>query len=139
MKIQVIFYSMYGHIYRLAEAVASGAREVDGAEVSVFQVAERIPDESLQRSGAATARATFAHIPAAATDRLAEAVGIIFCAPRCAISYSEQRLSAMAEITGGSPYGAATVTGSDGSRKPSENELTIVRFQGRHVAQIAKK
>ena len=45
----------------------------------------------------------------------------------------------MSEITGGSPYGAGTLAGLDGSRQPTENELTIARFQGVHVAQIAKK
>jgi NAD(P)H dehydrogenase (quinone) len=43
----------------------------------------------------------------------------------------------MSEITGGSPYGASTITGGDGSRQPSENELAIARYQGRHVATIA--
>jgi NAD(P)H dehydrogenase (quinone) len=45
----------------------------------------------------------------------------------------------MTEITGGSPYGAGTLAGADGKREPSENELAIARFQGRHVTQIAKK
>jgi NAD(P)H dehydrogenase (quinone) len=45
----------------------------------------------------------------------------------------------MNEITGGSPYGASTLAGADGSRQPTENELTIARFQGRHVAEIAAK
>jgi NAD(P)H dehydrogenase (quinone) len=45
----------------------------------------------------------------------------------------------MKEITGGTPYGASTLAGSDGSRQPSENELEIARFQGRHVAEIAKR
>ncbi|WP_374656497.1 NAD(P)H:quinone oxidoreductase [Phenylobacterium sp.] len=43
------------------------------------------------------------------------------------------------EITGGSPYGASTITGGDGSRLPSANELDGARFQGRHLAQIAAK
>jgi len=43
------------------------------------------------------------------------------------------------EITGGSPYGASTITGSDGSRQPSANELEGARYQGRHIAQIAAK
>ena len=51
--------------------------------------------------------------------------------------YSEQRLLSMDEISGGTPYGATTITGGDGSRQPSENELAIARFQGRHVTQIA--
>ena len=53
------------------------------------------------------------------------------------LPYTEQRLVNMAEITGGSPYGATTLTGIDGSRQPSENELAIAHFQGKHVAQIA--
>lgn len=53
------------------------------------------------------------------------------------VPYSEARLMATDEITGGTPYGATTVAGGDGSRQPSENELAIARFQGRHVAEIA--
>ena len=53
--------------------------------------------------------------------------------------YPCQALMNMSEITGGSPYGAGTLTGGDGSRQPSENELTIARFQGSHVANVAKK
>jgi len=55
------------------------------------------------------------------------------------VPYSEQRQTTTAEITGGSPYGASTISAGDGSRQPSENELAIARFQGRHVAEIAKK
>lgn len=54
------------------------------------------------------------------------------------VPYVEQRLMKMDEITGGTPYGASTMAG-DGSRQPSENELAIARFQGRHTTQIAKK
>ncbi|MEZ5353322.1 MAG: NAD(P)H:quinone oxidoreductase [Bryobacteraceae bacterium] len=200
MKIQVIFYSMYGHIYRMAEAVAEGAREVDGAEVSIYQVPELIPDEALARTGAAAARAAFAHIPVATPDQLAEADAIIFGTPTrfgnmaaqmrnfldqtgklwmngaligkagsvfCStatqhggqestilsfhttllhhgmvvvgVPYSEKRQTTMGEISGGSPYGATTIAAGDGSRQPSENELAIARFQGRHVAGIAAK
>lgn len=55
------------------------------------------------------------------------------------VPYSCQNLTIMNEITGGGPYGAATLSDTDGSRQPSENELTIARFQGEHVAKIAKK
>lgn len=55
------------------------------------------------------------------------------------VPYTEQRLLNMDEISGGSPYGASTITKGDGSRLPSENELTIARFQGKHVTEIAKK
>ena len=53
--------------------------------------------------------------------------------------YGAEGLTRMDEITGGSPYGAATITGGDGSRKASENELAIARYQGKHVAWIAAK
>jgi NAD(P)H dehydrogenase (quinone) len=55
------------------------------------------------------------------------------------VPYSCQELVNMNEITGGSPYGAGTLAGGDGSRQPSENELAIARFQGRHVAEITKR
>lgn len=55
------------------------------------------------------------------------------------VPYSEARQTIMSEITGGSPYGATTIAAGDGSRVPSENELAIARFQGRHVAAIAAK
>jgi len=53
------------------------------------------------------------------------------------VPYSETRQTTLTEISGGSPYGATTIAGSDGSRQPSENELAIARFQGRHVATLA--
>ncbi|MCB1797102.1 MAG: NAD(P)H:quinone oxidoreductase, partial [Candidatus Competibacteraceae bacterium] len=53
------------------------------------------------------------------------------------VPYSEQRQMTLTEISGGSPYGASTITAGDGSRQPSENELDIARFQGKHVATIA--
>ena len=200
MKIQIVFYSMYGHVYRMAEAVAEGARSVEGAEVSLFQVAELVPPEALARTGADQARQAFAHIPLAEVDRLAEADAIIFGTPTrfgnmCAqmrnfldqtgglwakggligkvgsvftstdtqhggqettitsfhttllhhgmiivgVPYSEQGLSVIQEVSGGSPYGASTIAGPDGSRQPSENELALARAQGQRVAEITKR
>jgi len=55
------------------------------------------------------------------------------------VPYSCQEIMNMSEITGGSPYGASTLAGVDGTRHPSENELKIARFQGAHVAEVAKK
>ncbi len=199
-RIHVVFYSMYGHVYKMAEAVAQGVRELDGAEVKILQVPELMPDEVLEKSGAKAARAAFAKIPVAAPDDLAAADAIIFGTPTrfgnmCAqmrnfldqtgglwmsgalvgkigsvftstatqhggqettitsfhstllhhgmivvgVPYSEARLMKMDEITGGTPYGASTLAAGDGSRQPSENELAIARFQGRHVAEIARK
>jgi NAD(P)H:quinone oxidoreductase type IV len=200
MKIQVVFYSMYGHIYRMAEAVAEGARQVEGAEVALYQVPELVPEEALEKSGAKAARAAFAHVPVMEPDQLTEADAILFGTPTrfgnmCAqmrnfldrttrlwlsgalvgkvgsvfastasqhggqettitsfhstllhhgmiivgVPYSEQRLVQMDEISGGTPYGATTLAGVDGKRQPSEIELEIARFQGRHVAGITRR
>lgn len=78
IKLQVVFYSMYGHVYRMAEAIAEGARSVDGCEVQLLQVPELMPDEALEKSGAKAARSAFAHVPVAVPAQLAEADGIIF-------------------------------------------------------------
>src|SRR5215218_8935114 len=81
MKIQVVFYSMYGHVWKLAEAVAEGARSVAGAEVSLFQAAELVPDAALERTGAKEARKAFAHVPVADPQKLADADALIFGTP----------------------------------------------------------
>ena len=199
-NIQIIFYSMYGHIYRMAEAVADGVKMVEGTDVAIYQVPELVPQNILEKIGAAKAREVFAHIPVASVEQLSEADAIIFGTPTrfgnmCAqmrnfldqtgglwakgaligkvgsvftstgtqhggqettiigfhitllhhgmiivgIPYSESRILNMTEITGGTPYGASTIAGPDGSRWPSENELAIASFQGKHVADITKK
>ncbi len=56
IKVQVIFYSMYGHVYKMAQAVVEGAKQVPGAEVSLYQVAELIPDDVLEKYGAKAAK-----------------------------------------------------------------------------------
>ena len=81
VKVQVVFYSMYGHIWRMAEAVAAGAREVEGAEVSLWQVQELVGEEALERTGAKAARAQFAHVLVAKPAQLAEADAIFFGTP----------------------------------------------------------
>jgi NAD(P)H:quinone oxidoreductase type IV len=198
--VQIIFYSMYGHIYRMAEVAAEGARQVAGVTAELYQVPELVPEEALRRTGAAKARTAFAHIPVASVDRLASADAVIIGTPTrfgnmCAqmrnfldqtgglwvkgalvgkvgsvftstgtqhggqettivsvhwtllhhgmvivgVPYSQSELSNMSEITGGSPYGAGTLAGPDGSRTSTDNELGIVRAQGRRVAEIAKR
>lgn len=199
-KILVVFYSMYGHIYRMAEAAAQGVRQLDNTEVTLLRVPELVPEQALVRTGANEAQKAFAHIPIATVDQLAEADGLLFGTPTrygnmaaqmrnfldqtgklwtqgvligkpagvftstatqhggqettitsfhttllhlgCVIvgmPYSETRQMTLDEITGGSPYGASTIAGSDGKRMPSENELEMVKFQARHLTQIAKK
>jgi NAD(P)H dehydrogenase (quinone) len=199
-NVLVVFYSMYGHVYKMAEAEAEGARSVEGVDVKVVQVPELVPDAALERVGALAARKDFAHIPLAEPAMLDGADAVIFGTPTrfgnmsaqmrnfldqtgglwmkgalvgkvgsvfCStgtqhggqettltsfhttllhhgmiivgVPYSEPRLTNMSEITGGTPYGASTLAGADGSRLPSENELAIARFQGAHVAAIAVK
>lgn len=199
-NVLVIFYSMYGHVHRMAEAVAAGAREVAGVEVTLLQVPELVPDAILEKSGAKAARKVFAQVPLARVEQLPDADAIIFGTPTrfgnmaaqmrnfldqtgglwargalvgkvgsvftstatqhggqettitsfhttllhhgmiiVGVPYTAAGLNHMSEITGGTPYGASTLAHSDGSRQPSDNELGIARFQGRHVAEIAKR
>jgi NAD(P)H dehydrogenase (quinone) len=81
MKVLIVYYSMYGHVHRLAEAVAEGAREIDGAEVSLRRAPETLPAEVLEKMGAVGAQKTFAHIPVCAVDELSSADAIIFGTP----------------------------------------------------------
>lgn len=81
VKVQVIFYSMYGHIHTMAQAVAQGAASVPGAQVELLQVEELIPAEALERTGALAARQAFASLPLAQVDRLAQADALIFGTP----------------------------------------------------------
>src|SRR6516165_5271129 len=196
VNILVLYYSGYGHIERMAEAIAAGARSVASAEVTMKRVPELMPEEVARKAGMKLDQ----EAPIATVDELAHYDAIIFGTPTrfgnmCAqmrnfldqtgglwvkgslvgkvasvfastgtqhggqettitsfhttllhqgmiivgVPYSCQGLVNMAEITGGTPYGATTLAGSDGSREPSENELSIARFQGKHVAEIASK
>jgi NAD(P)H dehydrogenase (quinone) len=200
MKVLVLFYSTYGHVYRLAQAVAEGVREVPGVDVVVKRVPETLPPDVIQAMGATEAQKAFANVPVATPDDLVDAGAVIFGTPTrfgnmtsqmrafldatgglwaqgklvgkvgsvfastatqhggqestilsfhttllhhgmviVGLPYTFQGQTRLDEVTGGSPYGATTIAGSKGERMPSENEIAAARFQGRHVAQIAKK
>jgi NAD(P)H dehydrogenase (quinone) len=81
MKVLIVYYSMYGHIHRMAEAMAEGAREVKGADVSMYRVPETLTEEVLGKMGALPAQKRFAHIPVCTVDDLATADAIIFGTP----------------------------------------------------------
>ncbi len=81
MKLNIIFYSLYGHIYKMAEAVAEGARSIEDAKVNIYQVSETLSDEVLEKMNAIEPRKAFAGIPTATIESLAEADGIIFGTP----------------------------------------------------------
>lgn len=195
-KILVLYYSMYGHVETMANAVAEGARGVEGTEVTIKRVADLVPEDVARKAGAKLDQAA----PIATVDELPLYDAIIFGTPTrfgnmCAqmrnfldqtgrlwqsgalvgkvgsvftstatqhggqettitsfhstllhhgmivvgVPYSCKGLVEMTEITGGSPYGAGTLAGPDGHRTPTENELKIARFQGAHVADVARK
>lgn len=195
-KILVLYYSTYGHVEKMAEAVAEGARSVSGAEVTVKRVPELMPPEVARQAGAKLDQAA----PIATVDELANYDAIIFGTPTrfgnmaaqmrnfldqtgglwmrgaligkvgsvfastasqhggqettitsfhttllhqgmiiVGLPYSAQGLVRLDEITGGTPYGATTIAGGKGERPPSQNELELARFQGRHVAEITAK
>ena len=80
-KVLIVYYSMYGHIFKMAEAVAAGVREVKGCEVVIKRVPETLPGEVLEMMGAVEAQKGMAHIPIATVDDLAGADAIIFGTP----------------------------------------------------------
>ena len=193
-RVLVLYYSTYGHIETMAQAVAQGARTIQSVTVTIKRVPELMPEDVARAAGAKLDQAA----PLATVDELPNYDAIIFGTPTrfgnmCAqmrnfldqtgkhwlsgaligkvasvftstatqhggqettitsfhstllhqgmitvgVPYSCQALLNMNEITGGSPYGAGTLAGSDGRRQPSDNELAIARFQGEHVAKIA--
>jgi NAD(P)H dehydrogenase (quinone) len=195
-KVLVLYYSSYGHVERMAEAVAEGAAAVRGTVVSVKRVPELVPEETARKAGMKTQQKA----PVAGVDELADYDAIIFGTPTrfgnmaaqmrnfldqtgglwvkgalvgkvgsvfvstatqhggqettitsfhntllhqgmiiVGLPYAFAGLTRMDEVSGGSPYGASTLAGGDGSRQPSENELAGARFQGRHVAEIAAR
>ncbi|MGB2770087.1 MAG: NAD(P)H:quinone oxidoreductase [Candidatus Zixiibacteriota bacterium] len=81
MRVLVVFYSVYGHIYRMAEAVVEGAKQVSGAEVELRRVPETLPEEILRQIGAIEPQKAFSHVPVCTMDELATADAIIFGTP----------------------------------------------------------
>ncbi len=194
-KVLVLYYSAYGHIERMAQAVAEGVRAA-GAEATVKRVPELVPDEVARKSGykldQSAPIATVAELSdydaiifgagtrfgvmasqmrnfidqtgglwasgalvgkvgsaftASATQHGGQESTILTMIPTLlhhgmivvGLPYAFQGQMGLDEILGGSPYGASTITGGDGSRQPSRIELDAARYQGRHVAEIAAK
>ena len=81
MNILVVFHSLYGHTYKMAEAVSEGAREVEGAGVELMRVEETIPEETLEEIGAKEAQKQFEHIPVADVEDLKDRDAVIFGTP----------------------------------------------------------
>lgn len=194
-KLLVLYYSMYGHIETLSQAIAQGAKSIEGVEVTVKRVPETMSPDAAQKAGAKLDQAA----PIADPKELANYDAIIFGTPTrfgnmagqmrtfldqtgglwvkgglvgkvgsvftstgtgggnestiisfiptlihhgmiyVGLPYSCPELADISELKGGSPWGAATIAGADGSRQPSAKELSMANYQGRHVAEIAKK
>ena len=81
MKVLIIYYSMYGHIHRMAQAMAEGVSSVSGAEAVLRRVPETLPDEVLEKMGALDAQQAMSHIPVGTVDELAAADAVIFGTP----------------------------------------------------------
>jgi NAD(P)H dehydrogenase (quinone) len=196
-KLLVLYYSSYGHVERLAQAVAEGARGVADTQVDVYRVPELVPEGVQQQAGYKTDQGA---LVLEDVNALADYDAILVGTPTrfgnmasqmrnfwdqtgglwfhgkligkaggaftstgsqhggqettltsihttlmhhgmviVGVPYSVGELSNMDEITGGTPYGATTLAGGDGSRQPSENELAIARAQGRRTAEVAAK
>ncbi len=195
-KILVLYYSSYGHVERLAQAIAEGARFVNGTQVTLKRVPETIPEAQAKAAGIKLDQGA----AVATVEELADYDAIIFGTPTrfgdvaaqmrnfldqtgglwakgalvgklasvfistgtqhggqettlrafhttllhhgmaiVGVPYACQGLTKMDEITGGSPYGATTLAGADGSRQPSNNELDIARYQGTYIANMAAR
>ena len=194
-KVLVLYYSAYGHIEQMAEAVAEGARSA-GATVDIKRVPELVPEEIaknahykldqkapvakiddlaeydaivigvgtrfgrmasqmanfLDQAGGLWARGALnGKVGSAFTSTATQHGGqettlmsmitnmLHFGLVVVGLPYSFQGQMKLDEVTGGSPYGATTIAGGDGSRQPSANELDGARFQGRLVAETAAK
>jgi len=81
MKVLIPFYSLYGHVYKMAQAVAEGVAQVDGAEAVLRRVPETLPPEVLEKMGAVQAQETMSHVEVCTVDELAAADAIIFGTP----------------------------------------------------------
>ncbi|MBU1162432.1 MAG: NAD(P)H:quinone oxidoreductase [Proteobacteria bacterium] len=81
MKVLIVYYSMYGHVHRMAEAVAEGAKEIKGAEVEMRRVPETLPQDVLAQMGALEAQKSFSQIPLCTVEELASADAIVFGTP----------------------------------------------------------
>ena len=81
MKILIVYYSTYGHVHKMAEAVAEGARKIEGAEAVMRRVPETLPKEVLEKMGAVDAQQKMSQVPICSVEELASADAVIFGTP----------------------------------------------------------
>ena len=81
MKVLIAYYSTYGHVHKMAEAVAEGVREIEGAEAILRRVPETLPEEVLEKMGAVEAQQSMSNVPICTVEELALADAVIFGTP----------------------------------------------------------
>ena len=81
MKVLIVYYSTYGHVHKMAEAVAEGVGEIDGAEAILRRVPETLPEEVLEKMGAVEAQQFMSKVPICSVEELASADAVIFGTP----------------------------------------------------------
>jgi NAD(P)H dehydrogenase (quinone) len=81
MKVLIVYYSTYGHVHKMAEAIAEGVNEVDGAEAVMRRVPETLPQEVLEKMGASEAQEAMSPVPICTVEELAAADAVIFGTP----------------------------------------------------------
>jgi NAD(P)H dehydrogenase (quinone) len=81
MKVLILYYSTYGHVHKMAEAVAEGVREIEGAEAILRRVPETLPEEVLEKMGAVDAQQSMSNVPVCKVKELASADAVIFGTP----------------------------------------------------------
>jgi NAD(P)H dehydrogenase (quinone) len=81
MKVLIVYYSTYGHVHKMAEAVAKGVREIDSAEAILRRVPETLPEEVLEKMGAVEAQQSMTNVPISSVEELASADAVIFGTP----------------------------------------------------------
>lgn len=81
MKVLIVYYSTYGHVHKMAGAIAEGVRKIDGAGAVMKRVPETLSETVIEKMGAAEAQQSMAHVPVCTVDELAEADAVIFGTP----------------------------------------------------------
>jgi NAD(P)H dehydrogenase (quinone) len=81
MKVLIVYYSTYGHVHKMAEAVAEGVREIEGAEAILRRVPETLPEEVIEKMGAVEAQQSMSNVPICTVEELASADAVIFGTP----------------------------------------------------------
>ena len=81
MKVLIAYYSTYGHVHKMAEAVAEGVREIGGAEAILRRVPETLPEEVLEKMGAVDAQQSMSNVPVCTVEELSSADAVIFGTP----------------------------------------------------------